>query len=139
MANTYTTLSSLFTAIANAIRSKTGSSDTIKADDFPTAIANIPTSGGTPHVYGVSAITIESFWTPGSPSYEVFGTKSATPNACYFLKGPNITNMYAGTLVNNFGCTTANGIFVFADMDGQILWEGGSSNTYLVEMLCGVV
>lgn len=42
MANTYTTLGTLFTAIANAIRAKTGSSATIKADDFPTAISNIP-------------------------------------------------------------------------------------------------
>ena len=42
MANTYATLGTLFTAIANAIRAKTGSSATIKADDFPTAISNIP-------------------------------------------------------------------------------------------------
>ena len=40
MAN-YTTLSALFTAIANAIRAKTGGSANIVADDFPTAIAAI--------------------------------------------------------------------------------------------------
>lgn len=43
MAN-YTTLSALFTAIANAIRAKTGGSANIVADNFPTAIAAI--SGG---------------------------------------------------------------------------------------------
>lgn len=43
MPNTYTTLSSLFTAIANAIRAKTGSSAQIVADNFPTEIANIQT------------------------------------------------------------------------------------------------
>lgn len=43
MPNTYTTLSSLFTAIANAIRTKTGGSSPIVADDFPTEIANIQT------------------------------------------------------------------------------------------------
>lgn len=41
MANTHTTLTSLFTAIANAIRGKTGSSDQIVADDFPDAISAI--------------------------------------------------------------------------------------------------
>ena len=43
MANTHTTLSSLFTAIANAIRAKTGSTATIVADDFPEAITSIQT------------------------------------------------------------------------------------------------
>ena len=43
MPNTYTTLSALFTAIANSIRTKTGSSAQIVADNFPTEIANIPT------------------------------------------------------------------------------------------------
>lgn len=37
------TLTQLFTNIANAIRSKTGSSETIKAEDFPTEIADITT------------------------------------------------------------------------------------------------
>jgi hypothetical protein len=38
---THTTLASLFTAIADAIRAKTGSAEPIVADDFPTAISNI--------------------------------------------------------------------------------------------------
>ena len=37
------TLVQLFTAIANAIRAKTGSSDSIYAEDFPTEIADITT------------------------------------------------------------------------------------------------
>lgn len=37
------TLIQLFTAIANAIRAKTGSSETIKAENFPTEIADITT------------------------------------------------------------------------------------------------
>lgn len=37
------TLTQLFTNIANAIRAKTGSSETIKAEDFPTEIADITT------------------------------------------------------------------------------------------------
>ncbi len=42
MPNTHTTLTSLFDDVADAIREKTGSNATIVADDFPTAIANIP-------------------------------------------------------------------------------------------------
>lgn len=40
MANTHATLTSLFTAIADAIRGGTGSTDTIVADNFPTAISS---------------------------------------------------------------------------------------------------
>lgn len=41
------TLIQLFTAIANAIRAKTGSSETIKAEDFPTEISTITTGTDT--------------------------------------------------------------------------------------------
>lgn len=45
MANTHASLASLFTDTANAIRAKTGSTDAIVADDFPTAIVGIPMGG----------------------------------------------------------------------------------------------
>lgn len=48
MANVHTTLAELFSAIADAIRGKTGGSDSIKADDFPSAISGI--SGSAPTV-----------------------------------------------------------------------------------------
>jgi hypothetical protein len=41
MANTHSNLTSLFTDIADAIRSKTGGTETIVADQFPEAIAAI--------------------------------------------------------------------------------------------------
>lgn len=47
MPNIHTTLSSLFSDIADAIRAKTGGSAQIVADNFPTAIANIPTGVDT--------------------------------------------------------------------------------------------
>ena len=69
MPNTHTTLTSLFTDIANAIRNKTGSTGTIVADNFPAAIANIPTggtstpptptAGDTPVIINVSGITVD--------------------------------------------------------------------------------
>lgn len=46
MPNKHETLTSLFTDIADAIRSKTGETASIKADDFDTAIEAIPTGGG---------------------------------------------------------------------------------------------
>lgn len=47
MPNTHTTLTSLFSDIADSIRAKTGSSADIVADTFPTAIAAIPSGGKT--------------------------------------------------------------------------------------------
>lgn len=47
MPNTHETLTELFTAIADAIRAKTGETGTIIADQFPEAIASIETGGGT--------------------------------------------------------------------------------------------
>lgn len=58
MPNTHSTLTSLFSDVADAIRAKTGSSETIVADDFPTAIANIPTSGGIGEVTFSGSLSI---------------------------------------------------------------------------------
>ena len=44
----HTSLASLFSDIADAIRAKTGDSAQIVADDFPTAIAAIPTGSVIP-------------------------------------------------------------------------------------------
>lgn len=44
----YTTLNALFTAIANALRGKTGSTGKIVADDFPSVIDSLSTGGITP-------------------------------------------------------------------------------------------
>ena len=38
--------SSTLTSIADAVRAKTGSTNTIKVSDIPTAIANLPSGGG---------------------------------------------------------------------------------------------
>ena len=44
----YTTLTSLFTAIANSLRAKTGGTGKIVADDFPSVIDGLSTGGITP-------------------------------------------------------------------------------------------
>lgn len=45
MPNTHNTLDELFNDIADAIRAKTGGNQDIIADNFPTAISNIPAGG----------------------------------------------------------------------------------------------
>jgi len=54
MANTHATLVALFTATANAIRAKAGTAGTIKADNFPAAIAAIPTGPTIPNVFSIN-------------------------------------------------------------------------------------
>ena len=65
MPNKHETLTSLFTDIAGAIRSKTGDSAKIKADDFDTAIEAIPTGGGggytTEQILGLEPIDSLSY------------------------------------------------------------------------------
>lgn len=53
MPNTHETLESLFVDTANAIRAKTGGTAEIVADEFPQAIALIPSGGGASIQSGV--------------------------------------------------------------------------------------
>lgn len=55
MAQTHTTLPSLFTAIASAIRSKTGTSSAIVADKFPDYITTVYNAGNTAAKVGTAS------------------------------------------------------------------------------------
>lgn len=100
----YTTLTSLFTAIANSLRAKTGSTETIIADDFPSVIDSISvgveggivptgtktiTTNGTHDVksYANAEVNVPTGITPS-------GTKSITSNGTH-----DVTN-YASANVN---------------------------------------
>lgn len=44
-------LTTLFTNIANSIRAKEGTEETILASEFPTRISNLPSRGGTLNIF----------------------------------------------------------------------------------------
>ena len=91
MPNRHTTLTSLFTDIAGAIRSKTGDSAEIKADDFDTAIEAIPTGGGggytAEQMLGLEPIDSLSYDGTTLPEYALY--KKTINN----LSLPNLTNI----------------------------------------------
>lgn len=61
MPNQHSTLTALFSDIASAIRAKGGTSASIAADAFPTAISNLPSGGGTDYTESLIARTILSY------------------------------------------------------------------------------
>ena len=69
MPNTHTTLTSLFEDIADEIRTKTGGSSDIVADDFPSAIAAIPTGGGYSTLTAIDGTTGNKMSTQSGGSY----------------------------------------------------------------------
>lgn len=98
MPNRHTTLTSLFTDIAGAIRSKTGDSAEIKADDFDTAIEAIPTGGSgggeftTEQLLGVDPIDSLSYDGTTLPKYALC---HRTINN---ISLPNLTTINDGSL-----------------------------------------
>lgn len=75
MANTHDNLSELFSGIADAIRSKTGSTAKIKADNFPSAISDIEAGGGGPSAtLGTKNINANGTYNAASDGLDGFST-----------------------------------------------------------------
>lgn len=94
MPNTHSTLTSLFTDIADAIRAKSGGTDPIVADDFPSAIAAIPSGGGGSYNWmGENPTLVETLldetgtldsigfsnWTPSTSTTTLRSSTALTP------------------------------------------------------------
>lgn len=74
MANAHTTLSGLFSAIANAIRGKTGGTDSLVADSFPDAIGGIVTLAEGSADATAGAANIQNGFTAYAQGTKVTGT-----------------------------------------------------------------
>lgn len=83
MAN-YDNLDSLFTGIADAIRSKTGGTDPIVADNFPAAIAAIESGG-------VNSVAEDELIMRTIKTYS--NSKVTTVNTCAFYRCINLTTV----------------------------------------------
>lgn len=95
----HTSLTSLFSDIADAIRAKTGSSATIVADNFPAAIANISAgtvATATQTISGSNSLTI-TFSVSGEP--QAWAIMLTTAGSVYG-SGYYVAAQYDGITVN---------------------------------------
>ena len=119
MPNRHTTLTSLFTDIAGAIRSKTGDSAEIKADDFDTAIKAIPTGGGggeftTEQFLGVDPIDSLSYDGTTLPEYALY--KKTINN----ISLPNLTTINTKALSHANTSSDLNTLFSKLETIGDV-------------------
>lgn len=134
-------LTDLFTNIANAIRTKDGTTELIVANDFPTRILNIP-SGGTSDNFATGTFTVAEdvriTWNQYSSSYySIPHGLETTPNVCavwadcstvdtdtgYFLINDFVQAIYIeGALKQRNYTRTYNGT-------NGVVTDGGDANT----------
>lgn len=135
MPNMHSTLTSLFSDIADAIRAKTGSSETIVADDFPTAIANIPTGGGgitTTEVANATGTTLEITSSGGGANTCTLSISDDGIVASNFSSGTTPTSFIASGFDDINGmCVTyckdayTSGCIMWYEQTGAYLWATG--------------
>ena len=111
----YNNLAELFKATADAIRSKTGGTEPIVANDFPTAIKGISgggSSGGSPDT-GVVAVAWHNDRTYDQPMGEgMFKVSDIAPSM------EQLNNAVAVLGVDEFGCAAYD--LDVQDIDGMI-------------------
>ena len=93
MANKYASLNDLFTGIANSIRGKTGSSESIIADDFPEIISTIETGADISGVTATAADVLSPKVFVDSSGVERTGTMATATQAT-----PSISVSSAGLI-----------------------------------------
>lgn len=128
MANEHENLTSLFTDIADAIREKTGGTDAIVADQFPTAIAGIEAGGSFPNgtvwtQSDFSADFVNSVYNAGG-----LWVAGGGNGLYYSTDGKNWTKSSAE--VSGVQCVrNANGIWVASDEFGTYYSTDGKTWT----------
>lgn len=96
----YTSLSALFTDIANAIRAKLGTSAAISADDFPSQISAIATGSvqfATATVAGNDTISIDFTGLLGEPKMYVVTATTSGANLSDTSKKYIVATCFTGT------------------------------------------
>ena len=131
MPNVHSTLTSLFSDIADAIRAKTGENGTIVADEFPDAIAAIPSGGGAKPSYLLSnGDTVSTFYFNGEYDLDTFlaGLTYADtdPNTGLGVCAIGLGYLYAVDMTNG-GLT---GEYALVENDG--------TNTTVIYTTCAV-
>lgn len=91
MANKHTSLAALFTAIADAIRGKTGSTESIVADDFPDIISTIETGSDVSGVTATAGDVLSGKIFVDSTGEEVEGTIATKTSSNLTASGATVT------------------------------------------------
>lgn len=152
MANTHTTLASLFSAIADAIRAKTGGTDQIVADNFPSEIAAIETGIQLPTLTSPGTAAdllagkqlidgdgniIEGAYTP--PKYHVVIMQGSGSNTITCdIEDTDFAAKYNANPHKLFAFTQIGPNIASATITGAYGWDGsGNSHDYLFGYISG--
>lgn len=110
-------LTNKLTAIANAIREKTGTTNTLTLDEMPTAISNISSGGGDlpAEAFNITGDCSYRFakggWNWFIENYKNRITTSSITNASYMFSGNNLTSIPFDINLNNSSYANASNLF----------------------------
>lgn len=137
MANTHTTLSSLFTDIADAIRSLKGTTASIVADDFPDEINAIPKKSSSDLTASGATVTAPAGYYASAASKSVAAGSAATP-ATTISSTPTISVSSVGLITASNSKTqsvtpTVSAGYVSAGTAGTITVSGSQTRQLLTK------
>lgn len=137
MPNTHSTLTSLFSDIANAIRAKKGTSADIVADNFPSEIASIPSGGITPS--GSVTLTEEDTYDVTEKATAVVDMSATRANLAEAVTAKGVDTLPTAsfdTIATNIGLIEGGGgINVASAVKTKIVTVGANSVTNSVAAL----
>ena len=115
MPNRHTTLTSLFTDIAGTIRSKTGNTASIKADDFDTAIEAIPTGGSSIETIELSVTQNGNYIPDEGKAYSKVSVSVPQTAESGTLKSLLDTTRSSAYLLNNYTGSRVDSLISYSD------------------------